>query len=52
MVHSKANCDGYKEQGITYPSGPMQKVLLEEFYQECGIDPTILNYVEAHGTGM
>lgn len=29
----------------------MQSVLLQEFYQDCGIPPSILNYIEAHGTG-
>jgi hypothetical protein len=51
LIHAKTNCDGYKEQGITYPSGQMQKTLLEEFYQECAINPTVLDYIEAHGTG-
>lgn len=51
VVHAKSNCDGYKEQGITYPSGQMQKALLEEFYNECAISPTVLGYIEAHGTG-
>lgn len=51
LVHAKTNCDGYKEQGITYPSGQMQQRLLEEFYQECGVDPRTLGFVEAHGTG-
>ncbi|XP_051154827.1 fatty acid synthase [Leptopilina boulardi] len=50
-VYAKTNCDGYKEQGITFPSSVMQSVLLQEFYQDCGIPPTMLNYVEAHGTG-
>ncbi|XP_045465555.1 fatty acid synthase-like [Harmonia axyridis] len=51
IVHAKTGCDGYKEQGITYPSGEMQKKLLEEFYSECGVDPTSLSFLEAHGTG-
>nr|WIW72532.1 fatty acid synthase [Kerria lacca] len=51
LVHAKTNCDGYKEQGITYPSGLMQKRLLEEFYEECEIKPNSLNFIEAHGTG-
>ena len=51
VIHVKTNCDGYKEQGITYPSGQGQQILLEEFYQECAISPTSLDYVEAHGTG-
>lgn len=51
VVHAKTNCDGYKEQGITYPSGLMQRRLLEEFYEECEVKPSTLNFVEAHGTG-
>lgn len=51
VVHAKTNCDGYKEQGITFPSGPLQQRLLEEFYEECQIQPSSLAWVEAHGTG-
>lgn len=29
----------------------MQRQLLQEFYEESGIDPVDLSYVEAHGTG-
>ncbi|XP_047538557.1 fatty acid synthase-like [Vanessa atalanta] len=51
IVHAKTNCDGYKEQGISYPSGDMQKLLLSEFYEKCSVPPSTLEYVEAHGTG-
>lgn len=51
VLHAKANCDGYKEQGITFPSGIMQKQLLDEVYQECGIDPATVDFLEAHATG-
>ncbi|CAD6237321.1 GSCOCG00002249001-RA-CDS, partial [Cotesia congregata] len=51
IVHGKTNCDGFKEQGITFPSSIMQGVLLKEFYEECKIAPSALNYLEAHGTG-
>ncbi|XP_050425474.1 fatty acid synthase [Adelges cooleyi] len=51
LIHAKTNCDGYKEQGITYPSGPLQQRLLEEFYEECEIKPNTLAWIEAHGTG-
>ncbi|XP_066906939.1 fatty acid synthase [Halyomorpha halys] len=51
MIHVKTNCDGYKEQGITYPSGETQQKLLQEFYEECMIDPSTIAWVEAHGTG-
>ncbi|KAK0072351.1 hypothetical protein PV326_000156, partial [Microctonus aethiopoides] len=51
VVHAKTNCDGYKEQGITFPSSDMQAVLLKEFYEECKVRPNSLEYIEAHGTG-
>jgi len=47
----KTNCDGYTEEGITYPSTLMQSILLMEFYNECGIPTSYLDYIEAHGTG-
>lgn len=51
VIYSKTNCDGFKEEGITYPSGTMQRKLLSEFYQEIAIDPATVGYVEAHSTG-
>ncbi|XP_011861916.1 PREDICTED: fatty acid synthase-like, partial [Vollenhovia emeryi] len=51
FVYGKTNCDGFKEEGITFPSSKMQTLLLEEFYEECGISPTELSYLEAHATG-
>ncbi|XP_014667634.1 PREDICTED: fatty acid synthase-like [Priapulus caudatus] len=51
IVHSKSNTDGFKEQGITFPAGAMQKQLLQEVYGEAGVDPAKVAYVEAHGTG-
>ncbi|KAK9875963.1 hypothetical protein WA026_011065 [Henosepilachna vigintioctopunctata] len=51
LVHAKTNCDGFKEHGISYPSGPMQMKLLKEFYDECGISPSTVGFIEAHGTG-
>uniref|UniRef100_A0A0K0ESV2 Fatty acid synthase n=1 Tax=Strongyloides stercoralis TaxID=6248 RepID=A0A0K0ESV2_STRER len=51
VVHAKSNTDGYKEQGITFPSGERQAALLEEVYKEANVDPNIVTYVETHGTG-
>lgn len=51
VIYSKTNCDGYKEEGITYPSGAMQQELLSEFYADLSMDPRSLKYVEAHSTG-
>ncbi|XP_012543114.2 fatty acid synthase isoform X2 [Monomorium pharaonis] len=49
--HIKVNNDGYKEEGITFPSSFMQSTLLTEFYNECGIPTSCLDYIETHGTG-
>lgn len=51
VIHIKTNCDGYKEQGITFPSKDAQRQLLMEFYDECQIDRYSLSFLEAHGTG-
>lgn len=51
LVYSKTNNDGYKKEAITYPSGQMQIRLLREFYDDLKMDPSQLDYVEAHSTG-
>ncbi|XP_062126451.1 fatty acid synthase [Drosophila sulfurigaster albostrigata] len=51
VIYSKTNCDGYKPEGITYPSGKVQEKLLEEFYKEIDLTPNDLGYLEAHSTG-
>ncbi|XP_077295535.1 fatty acid synthase-like [Arctopsyche grandis] len=51
ILHAKTNCDGYKEQGITYPAGHIQKMLFSEFYKECNVNPLELEFIESHGTG-
>ncbi|EDV90847.1 GH19666 [Drosophila grimshawi] len=51
VVYSKTNCDGYKPEGITYPSGNIQRKLLLEFYKEIDLTPNDLGYLEAHCTG-
>ncbi len=47
-------CDGYKPEGITYPSSSAQKELIESTCSSAfsaRIDPAAIYYVEAHGTG-
>lgn len=51
LVYSQTNCDGYKEEGITFPSSKMQTKLLTDFYRNINMDPTTVDYVEAHATG-
>ncbi|XP_014487515.1 PREDICTED: fatty acid synthase-like, partial [Dinoponera quadriceps] len=50
-VYAKTNSDGFKHEGITYPSYNMQKQLLEEFYDDCVVTLETLSYMEAHATG-
>ncbi|XP_023311358.1 fatty acid synthase [Anoplophora glabripennis] len=50
LVHIGTNSDGYKEQGITFPSAPAQIDLLTEFYNQCDVDKCSLSYLETHGT--
>ncbi|KYM96882.1 Fatty acid synthase [Cyphomyrmex costatus] len=49
--HIKLNNDGYKNEDITCPSMHTLITLLTEFYNECGIPISCLDYLEAHGTG-
>lgn len=53
LVHSKTNCDGFKEEGINFPSSQIQAKLLKDFYSEVGISPADpeIGYFEAHATG-
>ena len=51
LVHTKTNTDGFKENGITYPSSQLQQELMRETYAEAGVDPLSVKYVEAHCTG-
>jgi len=51
LVHAKTNCDGYKEEGISFPSRLLQTQLMEQFYEECCINPASVDFIEAHATG-
>lgn len=51
VVEALTNNDGFKDQGITFPSGAMQNKLIREVYAKCGVNPAEVSYVEAHGTG-
>ncbi|KAJ3652416.1 hypothetical protein Zmor_018384 [Zophobas morio] len=51
IMNTKVNSDGFKKEGITYPSSQMQEELMSEIYKESGIKFSKLSYVEAHGTG-
>lgn len=47
---SGTNCDG-RTQGITVPGAEAQADLLRDVYLRGGIQPTDLDFLEAHGTG-
>ncbi|EFA05204.2 fatty acid synthase [Tribolium castaneum] len=51
IIHSKSNHDGFKNDGLFFPSSEMQSKLLQEIYNESTIDPSRLIYMELHGTG-
>ncbi|XP_063924749.1 fatty acid synthase-like [Zophobas morio] len=51
VINVKANNDGFKDEGITYPSSEMQEKLMAEIYRESNISPSSLSYIEAHCTG-
>ncbi|NXU42098.1 FAS synthase, partial [Drymodes brunneopygia] len=51
IVNAGINTDGFKEQGVTFPSGEMQERLVRSLYRECGVKPEEVEYIEAHGTG-
>jgi fatty acid synthase len=52
LVHCKTNCDGYKEEGLSFPSSKSQTELTTTFYKELNMNPNVVNYVEAHCTGI
>jgi len=47
---SAVNQDG-ASGGLTVPSGPSQEAVIKQALKQGGIDPTHINYIEAHGTG-
>lgn len=51
VLHTRTNEDGFKNEGMMFPSCVNQIKLLEEFYSEIGIDPATIDYVEAHSAG-
>jgi phthiocerol/phenolphthiocerol synthesis type-I polyketide synthase C len=50
VANSALNTDGHKP-GLTVPSAAAQAALLEMAYAQAGIDPSEIDYIEAHGTG-
>lgn len=50
VAHSAINMDGRKS-GLTVPNPKAQAALLVQAYEQAGIDPADIDYLEAHGTG-
>ena len=50
VAGSAVNTDG-KKSGLTVPSSPAQAELLRNSYSQAGISPSLIDYIEAHGTG-
>ncbi len=48
---SATNHGGYNGQGWMVPSQEAQLDLLNTVYDQAGIDPAAISYIEAHGTG-
>ncbi|WAQ97510.1 PPSD-like protein [Mya arenaria] len=51
VVVTGTNQDGRAAQPITAPSGNQQKALFKHVYTKYDIDPSTVQYIEAHGTG-
>lgn len=52
ICHIESNSDGYKSEGVMYPSAREQEILFRSAYENAGIDPSSVSYLEAtHGTG-
>lgn len=51
VVHTKCNNDGFKIEGITFPSSKVQEALMHDAITEAHLEAKDVVYVEAHGTG-
>ncbi|CAB3871474.1 type I polyketide synthase [Achromobacter piechaudii] len=50
VAGSAVNTDGRKS-GLTVPSADAQATLMRQAYEQAGISPSEIDYLEAHGTG-
>ncbi|KAH7944527.1 hypothetical protein HPB52_021123 [Rhipicephalus sanguineus] len=51
VINVNVNTDGYKAEGIPFPSTTAHEELLRVTYAEANVDPRKVEYVEVHGTG-
>lgn len=50
VLNAGSNADGYKDEGITFPSQEMQISLFKQVQEEIGVNATHLSFMEAHGS--
>lgn len=46
VLNTRTNNDGYKPEGITFPSFTAQRRLMKETYAEAGVNPLDVKYME------
>lgn len=51
LLYTNSNNDGFKKEGSSFPSRIMQEKLMEEFFKESKLDPSLVEFIEAHSTG-
>ena len=51
IVNSGVNIDGFKKNGMFFPSSELQEELMTDVRKEANVDPLEVTYFEAHGTG-
>ncbi|XP_041375027.1 fatty acid synthase-like [Gigantopelta aegis] len=51
LIDIAISCDGYKEEGVLYPSHFAQSSLLKLIYSRNGVKNKDISYIEMHGTG-
>ena len=51
IVNIGANVDGYKEEGISFPSSEAQYIVMKSTLEQANVEPNSVLYIEAHGTG-
>ncbi|KAL4230199.1 hypothetical protein ACF0H5_010584 [Mactra antiquata] len=51
LIRTGTNQDGRTALSVAAPSSEQQLELLKRMYQRYDVDPTALQYIEAHGTG-
>nr|CAD7412395.1 unnamed protein product [Timema poppensis] len=52
IVHSQFDCCGDRKAGYIVPLEYPLTGFLNRFYQRCGIDPSLISYLEADGSGI